>query len=594
MNSAGKGFGLKHFVLTIFLCCSVFLGCGKNIETGPGRYMDIDDVKVGMKGFGRTVFRGDTVDTFEVEVVGIMTNWDPGADMILAELHHPVTDEAKGIAGMSGSPVYIDGKMVGAVAYGWSFQTRTLMGITPIKQMMVKDLKKSDTKKAEAHRSNPAFAKAPDNGYDMRPLALPLTVSSATGEFRELLRTEFRKKFGRDILITAGGKAGGTTRHQIGDLEEGSAVAVKLIEGDLDIAAVGTVTCIDGDTVYAFGHPFNSDGMIQLPMAKAWIHTTMSSQYSSFKLSSTGDTVGTFIMDYAHGIKGIIGEKPRMVDITTEVHNLDLDTKENYSFKVVHDKSWTPFMTTLTVYYAISGSTIIGNEMSAWLESEINIEGAPPVTGRDFFFSYGSPGFNAAFPFWFKLEYLMDNRIASLKINSINMSLKVKSGRHIRFIEKYYVDDTSVKPGDDVEVTVFLKEYQKEPVPVKITVTVPRDIPEGTVLVKIYNGLLATIEDLRRAPGKDRPETVAQLAEIMSEKYDANMLLADFNVFEPGLTVEGVEFEDLPESVVSVYKDLPTVKVESTNYKLFKRVEIPRDEVITGAVSLTLDVSRHN
>ena len=575
-----------------------FQGCKEESEivSGPDRYMSVDEIKPGMKGFGRTVFKDDRIETFDVEIIGVMHNWSPGGDMILAEVHHDVVDEAGIIAGMSGSPIYINGKLIGALAYGWGFQKRAITGITPIHEMLIPKKGKHAGNAGlfrDAEEERTAATAHIDNA-DMMPLALPLSVNGVSPGFRSFIKKELGRRFPESTLFLAGGAGGNAAGMDIGPLEEGSAVAVKLIEGDFDIAAVGTLTCIENNTVYAFGHPFYMEGNVTLPMAKAWVHTVIPSLRSSFKLTSTGETVGEFNLDYAQGLRGNRTKKPDLVPLKVSLRNKDSGESTSYSFRTVHEKRWTSFLVFLAVLYAVDEAEIVGTDVSVWIESSIEAEGIPPVTGKDFFVSWGTPGWGSAGPLWSKIDFLMDNEYKPLAIRNVTLDLEVAGGKQVKRIERFIAEKTKVKPGGTVEFILSLRQYGKPVSRETITVAVPEDIPEGPVRLNIYNGLYAGGYDIERAPGLADPASIEQIARLLSDTYGANTMIAEFSTRAEGVVVEGREFQDIPQSVLDIYKGLNHPRVSSTRYKLWRRTPMKRDDIIMGGISVVLDVSKYH
>ncbi|MFH1707301.1 MAG: SpoIVB peptidase S55 domain-containing protein [Planctomycetota bacterium] len=584
---AGACIGLALIVLV------AAVGCREErvIVSGPDRYLAASAITPGMRGFGRTVFRGDTIEDFDVTVISVMRNWAPGSDMILVEVRHPVVDEAGIIAGMSGSPVYINGRLIGAVAYGWSFSKRAIAGITPIAEMLaappvVPAGGAGGLLDPAAGTAGPAPAGTP------RPLTMPLTVGGGSPAFRQFLTAELARRNLPFAVVAAGAPAAGAAPAAAGGLAEGSAVAVKLVTGDLDLSAVGTVTCIDRGTVYAFGHPFTLGGAVSLPMATAWVHTVIASMDTSFKLAAAGPTLGEFTADYARAIRGTLGRTPRTVPVEAVITNADTGVRVTRTFAVAHDRRWTGFMTFLAVYAALDETPVYGGDLSAWIDAEIEAEGVPLITGHDFLLTGGRPGFGNVIPLWDRIEFLMDNPYRPLDIRSVRFRITVKSGRAARIIERASADRRRVAPGGTVNITLELRPYRGAIVREILPVTLPADMPEGPVRIDLYNGLAAPGHDVRRAPGRRRPETIAQAAALLNDPYDANVLVVDLVTPATGLVVEGEEFTEVPESVARIYRDLQDGRYTPTGEFLRERRVIVQKGVIGGEAAVEVVVDR--
>src|SRR5688572_27179297 len=337
--------------------------------------MPIDEVRPGMIGVGRTVFQGADLADFKVHIIGVLRNVQgPRRDLILARLEGGPLAQTGVAAGMSGSPVYVDGRLIGAVSYSiGAFSKEPIAGITPIQEM--KDATSmSRTRIAQqarielpvtresltaaltaAYARLAPFAARPADvqsiglpatagaqlGAMMRPISTPLLMAGFEPEVAEMIGGGFRDS-GFSPVITGGTSAG--TEAPTGPLREGDAIGVSLIGGDLEMGATGTVTHIDGDRVYAFGHPFYNLGPTEFPMTRAYVYTVLPSLASSFKLSTTGEVLGTFLQDRATAIAGRLGPGPRTIPITLTLES-PRGAPRTFNFGVVNDQLFTPLMT---------------------------------------------------------------------------------------------------------------------------------------------------------------------------------------------------------------------------------------------------------
>jgi hypothetical protein len=342
---------------------------GATVHAGAAEILPLSQVRPGMIGVGRTVFEGSRVDEFKVEVIGVLENvLGPGASLILARFEGGPLEKTGVIAGMSGSPVFIDGKLVGAVSYSFPFAKETIGGVTPIADMMAAT--QSTAPRAASTRfvarlgrggparpldraaviaalQRPLRAVTPDasllrgfplppelSGASLMPLSLPLTFSGFEPSTFEWARGVFS---GLGFAPVMGASRGAAPGVEAPPLEPGSAVGVSLIDGDFDLSASGTVTYIDGERLYAFGHPFYNLGPTQFPLKKAFVYSVFPSLYSSFKITAATDVVGTMDQDRASAISGHLGPAPRMIPV--EVHLTTSRAQERkFSFRVVEDE----------------------------------------------------------------------------------------------------------------------------------------------------------------------------------------------------------------------------------------------------------------
>ena len=337
--------------------------------------MPVDEVVPGMRGTGITVFQGTERSEFTVDIIGVLENaMGPRRNLILARLDGGPLAESGVIQGMSGSPVYVDGRLLGAVSYSMgSFSKDTIAGITPIDEMLRDDSASpsrvaraaprlrlplaSDTLTAllpnRLTRPDPFAARPGDVravglpadtagalGVQLRPIATPLVMTGFAPEVIDRIAPVFR---GAGLVAVAGGVASAQTMPD-GPLQPGDAVGVSLIRGDLAMAGTGTVTLVDGGRVHAFGHPFYNLGAARFPMTRAYVHTVLPSQAISSKIAAVGDILGTIDQDRSTGISGSLGPGPRLVPMHVLLNAPDRDRVDTFDFEVVADELFTPLL----------------------------------------------------------------------------------------------------------------------------------------------------------------------------------------------------------------------------------------------------------
>src|SRR5436305_3611067 len=365
--------------------------------------MPLSQVRKGMRGYGVTVFEGTRLDRFDVEILGVLNNIGPGQDLILAKVDSAVIQRAGVIAGMSGSPIYIDGKVIGALAYSWQFSKEPVAGITPIDQMLkiaesggartagltAARISAGDFLKAMTERrTDELFAKM-QNGLagatpastmsGAKPIAVPLSLSSFAPE----TITRFAPWLDSMgfVAVPSGSSSNGAATPapiQKTPFQPGDAVGAVLINGDFNVAATGTVTVVDGDQIYAFGHPFLDMGEVSFPMAKSEIITVMPSLASSFKFASTGAIVGAFKQDRANGIMGTVGKSADMIPIDLTVDGSG--PVKNYHVNIVRHSQLSPLILAMAADSVVANAQRAAGERTVMLESEIKLKGfAQPI-----------------------------------------------------------------------------------------------------------------------------------------------------------------------------------------------------------------------
>src|SRR6266436_3031725 len=365
--------------LALFLSVAVL---GLSALRADTPQMPISEIRPGMVGIGRTVFAGTQVEEFRAHILGVIENViGTQRNLILARLEGGPLAHTGVIAGMSGSPVYIDGRLIGAVSYALgAFSKEPIAGITPIAEMTDSatlaggvrppgakiqiDLPLTRENLTAALRKglnwNRPFAESPRDaelqgvnavgglaggeiGALLRPIATPLVMSGFEPQVGEL----FGSAFSSQGFVPTGGSAAGLRPGEMpfeGPLKPGDAIGVMLVNGDLQMGGTGTVTHIEDDRVYAFGHPLYNLGPTEFPMTRAYVYTVLPSLFSSMKLSSTGDVIGTFTQDRATAIAGRVGPGPRMIPVTINLTQARASTR-TFHFDIVNDQMFTPLMT---------------------------------------------------------------------------------------------------------------------------------------------------------------------------------------------------------------------------------------------------------
>ena len=466
-------------------------------------YYPIDDIKPGMVATGHTVWQGDTIEEFQVHIIGVLRNVvGPRRDLILAKLEGGPLAHTGVIAGMSGSPVYLDGKLVGAVSYSLgAFSKEPIAGITPIAEMI--DAATLDTPRppmgtraklempvtresvAAAMRASMSWARPfADRPGDvqifgegvsgqvatmMRPISTPLNFGGFSPEVADMLGASFRD-YG--FLPVAGAAAAAQAQSRsTAPLRPGSAVGVNIISGDFNMGATGTVTEVVGNRIYAFGHPFFNLGPIAFPMTQAYIHTLLPSMTSSMKISTLGDTIGTIRQDRATTIAGLTGDGPSTIPVKISLES-DRGFKKHFEFSVVNDQLFTPLFTyasilsTLTSYERETGAATFN------IKGTMNVKSHGEVKIEDMF-SGNSASINTAGSVMAPLTFLLDNDFEPIQIEAVDLTIQSTEQPRTATIERVWLDGVRARAGRTVPLKVLMRTYRGE----EVVSTVPLEIP---------------------------------------------------------------------------------------------------------------------
>jgi len=617
-------------MLAVVLGCTAWLVSAGLDAASP--QMGVEELRPGMVGVGRTVFDGTHVEEFRAHILGVLENViGPHRNLILAKLEGGPLANTGVIAGMSGSPVYIDGRLVGAVSYALgSFSKEPIAGITPIAEMTDATASASTFRPASARARldlpitresltaafrkalnwNRPFAERQDeaqmNGVTavdglgggqiatlLRPIATPLTMSGWEPDVADLFGSAFRDQG----FIPTGGPAGGMNavmrdgeKPFEGPLKPGDAVGVMLVSGDLELGATGTVTHVDGDRVYAFGHPMYNLGPTDYPMTRAYVYTVLPSLFSSMKLSSTGEVIGTVTQDRATAIAGKLGPGPRMLPVTLTLES-DRAAKRTFHFGVVNDQLFGPLMTYASVLNALGSYERQYGAMTFAVKGQTSIAKHDPIT-YDNVFSGDQAPINAAAYLVAPITYLMSNDYEKVDVYSIDVSISTAEQPKTATLERVWIDDPRPRPGKTVPVKMMLRTYRGD----EVVRTVPIEIPanaSGTLNILVSDGTrLGQAE--QRETRLPQPRGVDQMIKQLNKARRSNTLYVKLLGSEAGAVVNGELLSSLPPSVLGVLEgDRNGGSFNPIHSATLGEWDVSTDDAVTGARTLTITVSQN-
>ncbi len=599
----------------LILCCAVLLFLSHLVLAWET--MDTDEITPGMKGYGRTVFSGKQIESFDVEVLGVLRKWEAGNDMILIKMSGGPLERTGIIAGMSGSPVYIDDKLVGAVSHGWSYSKDAIAGVTPIRAMMdVLEIDRRNRDSAPTGNDNVwstslntqdpyVVAKLESYGLlhedelfentnsqqqfilDLVPIQTPLIVSGF--DYKSLTRiSPLFGKIGRFSLHSSSGENG--VPADLNNFMPGSAVAVEIIRGDLSASAIGTVTYRDGNDILAFGHPIIQIGSTDLPMATAEVHTILASQDTSTKMASPGKIIGRITQDRRSAIVGRIGEYTQMIPCQTEIRG---SLNVTYNFEVVHDRILTPLLVQMAVENALLATerTVGNKSMSLGLDIGIAGREEPVRIENDFFDSGPSwfPIFNVIEP----ITMLLNNEFQTAEIESINLVANISEQNNIAFIDNIRVSNKWVSPGEEVLIDIRIKPYTRDYTSIPVKIKVPDDIAPGSgIQVIVCDAMNSKMLEMASAPGHFSPSSFEQLIDHFEEGERNNNIIVKVRLNKKGLTYMGEDFPSLPNSFLSIMSLSNQSGVTPLRSEIVKR--IPTEWLINGKQTINLFVNNES
>jgi hypothetical protein len=596
---------------------SLLLVAGFAVALARIPVMTVDQLKPGMKGTGRSVFFGTEIKEFGVEVVDVMHQVWPRGDMILCRLSGQGLEESGVVAGMSGSPVYIDGKLVGAVAYAWSFAKQPLAGVTPAAQMLRIWDEQDRSGSPGGSRSGRSSGNSGLAGLSALPL--PVALSGLTPALAQVIEPAL-KEFDLSPVGAAG--TASSAAWDTSDLVPGAAVGVALIDGDVRLSGIGTLTCREGDRVLAFGHPMFQAGNVRMPMVGGVIHSVLPSVASSFKLFSATGPIGTINQDRLAGIGGEIGPVPEMLPVLATVSSPS--GRDTYRFRIIELEDLAPVLAAVGLTDIVYQTE--GNLEEMTLASRMTVHFRPPaivnrqpsianpvpfpgasaqianrqssiVNPSDLVVEHRFSGTNPAADLFRtaknELDLLFGNRFLPAPIAAIEFDLSFKPGRNLVYLLSARPNLASVRPGDTVRITLGLLDYRGDDSELVIAVAIPGPTPEGKLRVVIAPRDSLLVFEAMRAPARLEPGSFADLLELFSQTGRENeLVIAGFSA-KPGLTLGDKELPAPPPSLRSVLlnprSDEP---VTATGESPVFRQTFRLDRVVSGVARLDLEVKR--
>jgi len=584
---------------------------------GSTTIMPVEELRPGMKGIARTVFSGSEPQEFGIEIIGVLPGFTgPRQSTIIARLSGSNVDKTGVFAGMSGSPVFIDDRLVGAIAYSFPFAKEPICGITPIQQMIemfeagtprlarqahpisFAELANGNWKPTlpkQAMGATPLIAPvaagsplAPFMGQQIQPIATPVVFSGITQESLSMFASELT----RSGLLPVSGVGGAAeitplARYDEKTLTPGTSVSVQLVRGDYSIAASGTVTFRDGNRIYAFGHPFLSLGGADMPMTESSVVTVIPNAFNSFKLAVPGQMVGTISQDRSTGIYGQLGRAPKMIPVKLNLHT-SRDRDEQFSFEVINDEFLTPLLLTITVFNSINARERSLGQSTVSVRGSIAVEGQPAINIERRFSSVNA-SLSAAGAVSSPIAELLTSGFDGVNIKGINLDVVATEANYNATLERISLDRAEVNSGETVEVQAYIRTDAGKQFVQRIPVQIPAEISSGPLVITVGDG--ATLQESSIAK-TFVPNDLSQLVGALNKVKKNDRLYLRLQRPAPGVVIGTSEMPNLPPSVVATLNSDRT----SGGYtamplsQLYERELAPADFVINGQQTITVIV----
>jgi hypothetical protein len=609
--------------LIFTFCLSVFGQLQAKTETKTStvssmraQILPLAQVKEGMRGKALTVFRGTEPEEFNVEILGILPGAvGPKQDLIIGKLSGGGADRTHVFAGMSGSPVYVDGKLLGAISYSFPFSKEPICGITPVEQMITIFEQNTDAKRTSQPRAvsfaelastewKPNFPRAAGAansglavssissiaGQTFQPIATPLTFSGFSQETLNYFTPQLMSA-GLMPVAAVGGAAKMTPMAKYNDktLQGGTSVSMQLTRGDYSLAAAGTVTFRDGEKVYAFGHPFLSLGTSDLPMSESHVITVIPNMNNSFKLAVPDAMVGTMTQDRNTGVFGKLGQAPKMIPVKLNLQT-SRDKQETFNFEVAKDDFLTPLLLNISIYNSISANERTIGDSTIKIEGDIKVKNQAPIK-IERRFTGAQAMQNASGSVAVPVNALLRSGFDEAEISEVTLNVTSTDGNQAASLERIALDRTEVKAGESFEVQAFVRNKAGQIFVQRTPVTVPKDTPAGTLLVSVGDG--GSVQQVA-ASRSFVPKNLGELIKTINEIKKNDRLYVQTYRVTNGAIIGANELPNLPPSVLATLNNdrtaggfTPTVLTVLT-----EQVIAPAEYIISGQQVLAIEVTK--
>jgi hypothetical protein len=577
---------------------------GQNPQT-----IAVSQIHTGMRGVAYTVFQGVKPESMDVEVLGVLHNVNgPKGDIILVRLHGQKVEYTGVVAGMSGSPVYLDGKLAGALAFRiGEFSKEPIAGVTPIADMLeINALDRSHAEESAAVKpsitsvagktSGPGEnAALPGSASDssgfanyLKPIETPLVFNG----FSEQAIHLFAGQFGSAGIVPVMGAGSVSNEKQPEPIEAGSAVSAILVRGDMNIEATCTVTYIDPHRLLACGHPLLQFGSVDLPMSKAEVLATLPSPLNAFKIVNTTEAVGTFVQDRHTGIMGVFDRQPQMIPVTLSIHSGA--GEKQFHYEVLNNPKLTPIALMVTIFNALHGVNEFGEEITYRLAGSIGVKGFPDVTMRNMF----APSENAqpaamqaAMSLGERFGRIYDNPYNAPAIAGVKLDFDLVRERRWARLESARTDVTEVRPGDEIKLETVLAPYRGERIVQQIPVKIPTSASKGTLRILVSDG--DTLDRVGHGtPAFGRKLDLASTIAVLNKEHSNNRVYVSLLEADPEARVADKVMPTLPISIMNVMDGMRGNQemLVSGESNVDETATGPLDYVVSGAQLLTVTV----
>lgn len=588
------------------------------IARGQRDTIDVDEIRPGMRGYGLSVFRAEVPERFDVEVIDVLHGFRPNQDLILIRTPHPVLNQAVTVGGMSGSPIYLDGRLAGAYAYGWPFGIEPVIGVTPIANMLAEGRRPTrpdafpgatpvlrppvaHAQRRDAYDGGPvdplaalrtqitrmgSFAPSTSSRRgELRavPAATPLMLGGFTDEAAELLDRALAP-LGLDAA-QAGGSGGDHANAADAHFVNGGAIGVSLMRGDIDATAIGTVTHVLGQRLVAFGHPMMNAGQVGLPTTTARVLHILRSQNRSFKIAQARTPLGTLIHDRPSAIVIDSSLRAATLPLRIRIHGVPDAAKTEWNVEIASNRSLTPVLALAALTNALSATASDRTDVGFRATTRVELEGRPDVVLEDSGVMHNGPietGAIASIRLFRVLAAAYDNAYEDARVRRAQVDITLDYGHVLTQIVGASVPSEEVDPGSVVPVTLRLRAYGQQDTTRRIELTIPQRAAGETVEVAFRPG-----DEVD--PDRPSPRSLDDVLTNISNAYPAASVVVSLKISSRGLRFRGHVVTALPRSALDTLTTSASTG-PARPFITYERRVVPADTVLSGSATLRLRV----
>jgi hypothetical protein len=553
-------------------------------------FLSVRDIRPGMRGVGKTVFQGNKIEEFQVEILGVLENVGPRQSLIIARLSGGPLDHTGVMQGMSGSPVYIDGKLIGALALAFPFSKDPIAAIRPIAEMLPVASEAPAIRRTTSPSPNNLLAGLPKPeaiNSQLIEIATPISFGGFTRATIDYFAPQL-KALGLEPRQGIG--VGGRVENKMGDpsaLQPGSMISVELMTGDLGVGADGTVTHIDGDKVYAFGHRFMAVGPTGLPFTRSEVIALLPNLNSSFKISTPKELMGVISQDRSTAIAGTLGKRADLLPVEISMNRAGKPL-ETYRVNIVNDRYLSPMLLQMAVFSSIDATERAAGSSSVSVTGEIRMNGRPAVPVSGIYSGEANIALQASLAPALPLAYLMQGGFDDVRIQSIDLRVNYTDRQQQLTIEEITASRKEVHPGESVEITTRLTGENGRELLKTVKYDVPIGASPGTLFFSVADGSQTSISDLRSSYGSTA-RTSDQLIDTLKKLRANDKAYLRVWRSDPSYSVSGEDLPDPPPSVALILgagAGVAPVK----NSKVMEFVIDAAGSVVSGSKTVQVEV----